>query len=340
MLILVSCLTLFALACKKELTTANRNPIENAKEWYLKANLKMELKSSRKVENVTQDISWTDAKLYQQADGKEIIAVPVAIKLNSGTKASGSYLLMISKTDETYKHIIAYNAEKNHFTKSIDDEQVKNLYSNTLKANANRNSTGGTNASKGKVMVVEDDCTAFYLLETWYNEYGEIIEIYQHYLYTICEGMIDGGGEEEEEPEPIVEFGEADDTPLSMIMEENSNENKIVNVSWYCYKVNTQNLRFKSYEKIKIVPPIIGSQWLISDISHTSMTLEGTIAGQTVDYILNWSQGETTMNSAWAKMTLNFKDKRTYTYKNTTRTRYSADITAARSWGVYELVGF
>ena len=192
--------------------------------------------------------------------------------------------------------------------------------------------------------IAEEVCIDWYQGETITGPDVQV-SVYETYLYTVCstpDGNSSGGDGSNnwEEPEPIVEFGEADDTPLSMIMEENSIENKIVNVSWYCYKVNTQNLRFKSYEKIKIVPPIMGSQWLISDISHTSMALEGTIAGQTVDYILNWSQGETTMNSAWAKMTLNFKDKRTYTYKNTTRTRYSADITAARSWGVYELVGF
>lgn len=74
-------------------------------------------------------------------------------------------------------------------------------------------------------MVVEDDCTAFYLLETYYNEYGEIIQYYEHYLYTICEGLIDGGvggipTDPEEEEEPIIKWGTVEIQGLSLIFNE------------------------------------------------------------------------------------------------------------------------
>ncbi|MFD0940030.1 hypothetical protein [Pedobacter boryungensis] len=67
---------------------------------------------------------------------------------------------------------------------------------------------------------------------------------------------------------------EADDTPIGATIEESSSEQKIVNVSWYCYKVNSADLKFKSHEKIKIEPEIIGTRWLVSSISHTSMSPE------------------------------------------------------------------
>lgn len=239
-----------------------------------------------------------------------------------------------------------YNQKDNYFSENASKSDIEASFMVVQKNNKLRSLTKSKktllNSSNGKVMNMPIDetlCIDWYLIETitWPDGY---VSVEETYLYTTCPPSGGGGGGGgEEEPEPIVEFGQSDDTPIGATMEESSSEIKIVNVSWYCYKVNGTDLKFKSYEKIKIGPPLIGTQWLIANISHTSMSPEGTIEGQNISSILNWAEGETTMNSAWAKMKLNFKDKRTYHWKGILRTRYSPDINAARSWGVYELLG-
>ncbi|NQX31802.1 hypothetical protein HQN85_08700 [Pedobacter boryungensis] len=243
---------------------------------------------------------------------------------------------------------MVYNAQKGYFKEQRSVAEINQLFKGlnnvsspaktaTLKINGKVMSDEG-----GGGMSDEPTCTDWYWVEPIYDGNGNIIGEVWTYLNRTCSttGGGDGGSGSENEPEPIVEFGEADDTPIGATIEESSSEQKIVNVSWYCYKVNGKNLRFKSYEKVKIEPPIMGTQWLVADITHTSMSPEGSIEGQGISPILNWSQGETTMNSAWAKMKLNFKDKRTYYWKGILRTRYSPDINAARAWGIYELIGY
>ena len=152
------------------------------------------------MENVSQEISWADAKLYKKADGNEIIAVPVDIKLNSGAKANGSYLLMISKTGNTYKPVTSFNEKKNYFVENIVSAKIKDLYSDAIKPN-NKN-TVLNNTNKGKVMAVDGamDCVEWYLTETYYDEEGNVIQYYEHFMYEICQALIDGSSEPTEPP--------------------------------------------------------------------------------------------------------------------------------------------
>jgi len=218
MLIMLSFLTLFVLSCRKDggndenLTEAQR--IANAKNWYQKATAKIELKAGSKVENVSQEISWADAKLYKEADGNEIIAVPVDIKLNSGATANGSYLLMISKTGNTYKPVISFNEKKNYF-ENIVSAKIKDLYSDAIKPN-NKN-TVLNNTNKGKVMAVDGamDCVAWYLTETYYDEEGNVIQYYEHFMYEICQALIDGSSEPTEPPCTPGGYGDPSSVQLS-----------------------------------------------------------------------------------------------------------------------------
>ena len=194
-------LLVIIVSCKKDgindenQTEAQR--IANAKDWYQKTTAKIELKAGKKVENVTQQVSWADAKLYKQADGSEIIGVPVEIGLSNGTKTKGSYLLMISKIGGTYKPVISFNEKKNYFVENIVTSKIKDWYNDATKPNNSHKNTLLNNTGKGKVMVVEGgnmDCTEWYLTETYYDEEGNVIQYYEHYMYTICQGLIDGGG--------------------------------------------------------------------------------------------------------------------------------------------------
>lgn len=329
-------------SCKKEIN--KEDFLAQAKEWYLKSNTdsKVSLKSSNNIlENIITRFEWGKSKSFILSEGKEVAVVPMQVSTTNKSNLQGCYLLLIYKdTNDNYTSQVVYNRDKDYFnalTNSIVESSFKTAEKNkTIKPLSEIGSK-----SKDKTMLIKDEpnCIDWYWTVYALDEYGNPLYIISEtYLYTTCPDGVSDPQPEPEEPEPIVEFGEPDDTPIGITTEQSSEGKKIFNVSWYCYKISGRTLRFKSYEKIETVRDIMGPNWLISNITHSNITPEGTIDGQTASCILNWSQGETNMTSTWAKMTLNFKDKRTLIYRGVLRTHYSPDITASRSWGVGDLI--
>lgn len=209
-LLIASFITLFAISCKKDQSADN--PVEDAKSWYLKstANTKSSLKSNRgAIKDVTQDIQWNNAQLYNLEDGTEVLGTPMVITLDKGIKAKGSYMLLISKTNGAYSSLIAYNENKDYFNSSLTASTVKKIYKSTLElslAHKDMSVSRSNSNPNNKLMTVpaEDYCIDWYLTTYLYDEWGNVVEILSEvYLYTTCienGGGGGGGGVEPEEP--------------------------------------------------------------------------------------------------------------------------------------------
>lgn len=320
-------LLVIIVSCKKDgindenLTEAQR--IANAKDWYQKTTAKIELKSSRKVENVTQQVSWADAKLYKQADGSEIIGVPVEIGLSNGTKAKGSYLLMISKTGDTYKPVISFNEKKNYFVENIVSSKIKDWYNDATKPNNSHKNTLLNNTGKGKVMVVEGgnmDCTAWFLTETYYDEEGNVIQYYEHYMYTICQPLIDGGEgglptDPEEEEDDDIDWGDVTDvssfTPLDTAALDLENVTEISKVFYWGVYSAPGGIEFTAKQKLYAKKEAIVF-WTVDHLDNEGIASTGSSTdsrGRTVSTeVISWTDQS---SWRWAKGKLKFKDIRT-----------------------------
>lgn len=239
---------------------------------------------------------------------------------------------MIYKSANAFASHVLYNKENGYFDNNLTADVIEKLNISPKPVNKVMGVPGNGGGENG-------NCTDWYLTVYALDEYGNPLYIIsESYLYTTCDN---GGGPEDpddpEEPQPTINFGEPDDTSISIDLVENLTESKIYHVSWYFYKVPNENLNFKSYEKITVKRNFIGPGWFIYGISHMSISPEGSITGQTASCVLNWTQGEINDIATWVKMTINFKDKRFYNYKGTPVAVYSNDIISSRTWGVGDL---
>jgi hypothetical protein len=184
MLIIVSFISLFALSCKKEST--KENPLEDAKDWYLKltANSKTSFKSSKeKTENVTTEYIWNKAKVYIFSDGKEVVGIPTNVVMSNKYDAPGSYMLLVYKTNNIYNSLIIFN-EKNGYlnntpsTSDVEAAFIVGLKNRELKS-LSKSKDVVSKVPKGKTMLVPSEpvCIDWYLTTYTYDSWGNVIEI-------------------------------------------------------------------------------------------------------------------------------------------------------------------
>lgn len=193
-----------------------------------------------------------------------------------------------------------------------------------------------------KKISTEINCIDWYLVTRIYIN-GVLQETVEEYMYTTC-------GDDQYlmptnlDPDPDsyfdyndninINFGEADDEGISIVPEVASTGEKKYVVSWYPYKAEGGTLKFKSFERIKLLG-LLGN-WTVDDVSHISLNPEGVVNGQNVEAVLNYSDDIST--EYWAKMKLSFKDKRTYMKRGVSQVSISDDVVAQRAWGVPELL--
>jgi len=128
------------------------------------------------------------------------------VNLTNGADARGSYMLFIGKVDADFKSIVTYNENENYFSKKFTNEEIQKVYGDAVaQIKAHKNIATNTRPSKGpisgKLMLEQIPqppiCIDWYWTETTYDQYGNIIDYEESYLYTICYpngGNPPGGG--------------------------------------------------------------------------------------------------------------------------------------------------
>lgn len=334
-LILVSCITFFAIACKKELTTENKNPIENAKSWYIdhKSNSKTAFKASNDAtESIATQFDWDNAKVYNFSDGKEVIATPVKMAKPNNKTVPGSFMLLIYKTDNQYHSQIIYNENDNYFSKTATKSDIEASFmigqkNNELRSLAKSKATL-SNPSGGKIMNMPIDetlCIDWYLIETitWPDGYVSVDETY---LYTTCPSVGGGGGGGGSEPEDEPLWGDVInesnidpiDTAALNLANINSKEKEF---NWKVYSA-PGGIEFTARQKIYLKTQAF-VVWTIDHLDNIGISSTGSSQdsrGWSVSpSVVSWTD-----SSSWnfAKGTLTFKDTRSKMKYGTLANRY------------------
>ncbi|MFA6277292.1 MAG: hypothetical protein WC622_11115 [Pedobacter sp.] len=197
-LVMIMFITVFGLSCKK-IESAD-NPLEDAKAWYLEttANTKTNLKSNfGKVKIIRNTVEWDKAKIFKMEDDSDLVGVPITVSLNSDLNANGAYILLISKSNEGYKSIVAYNPKKGYFDNTLTNLEMQNFYTNASKK---RPIMPALSASKGnqnnKLMYSQPEtpaCIDWYWTTSLCDGSGNVIAVVSEiYLYSTCD--LGGGG--------------------------------------------------------------------------------------------------------------------------------------------------
>lgn len=283
-LILVSCITFFAIACKKELTTENKNPIENAKSWYIdhKANSKTAFIASNDItENIATQIDWENTKVYNFSDGKEVIATPVNMAKPNNKTVPGSFMLLIYQTNGEYQSQMIYNQKDNYFSENASKSDIEASFMVVQKNNELRSLAKSKktllNPSNGKVMNMPIDetlCIDWYLIETitWPDGY---VSVEETYLYTTCPPSGGGGGGGTNPEEFIPDFGQATDILESSNIQFENDTARLKKDVWIF--LNAETFDFKSRELIYQVKTSYSGGWVFGAITHDSHYVVGDV---------------------------------------------------------------
>lgn len=330
MLILVSCITFFAIACKKELTTENKNPIENAKSWYIdhKANSKTAFIASNDItENIATQIDWENTKVYNFSDGKEVIATPVNMAKPNNKTVPGSFMLLIYQTNGEYQSQMIYNQKDNYFSENASKSDIEASFmvvqkNNELRSLAKSKATL-SNPSGGKIMNMPIDetlCIDWYLIETitWPDGYVSVDETY---LYTTCPSVGGGGGGGGSEPEDEPLWGDvinqSDITTIDTAALHLANiDSKEKEFNWKVYSA-PGGIEFTARQKIYLKTQAFVI-WTVDHLDNVGISSTGNTQdskGWDVSpSVISWSD-----LSSWsfAKGTLKFKDNRSKMRYNT-----------------------
>lgn len=196
-------ITFLGLSCKK--TQSEDNPLEDAKSWYLKttASTETNLKSSLdKIKIIRYAVEWDKAKIFKMENDSDLVGIPITVSLNSDLNANGSYILLISKNNDSYKSIVAYNPKKDYFNTTLTNLEMQSIYANTSKKQSKRTPVSATRGNpKNKLMdapLGTAQCTDWYWTTYLHDGSGNIVGVLSEvYLYSTCEqqdGSSGGGG--------------------------------------------------------------------------------------------------------------------------------------------------
>lgn len=292
-LIMVSLITFFAISCKKE--DKPKNKLDDAKTWYTKSTEKTKLfikSNNSEIKGIKQEVLWTEAHISMLDDGTEIIGVPLNIKFPNGAAANGSFMLFISNNNGIYKSFTVYNKKENYFDGSDIDAKIQTSYNNGSIKIANASKQLQTNqGKKSNIEQPPTQCMEWFLVTTYYDEYGMISYTEETYLFTTCEGTEQpgaGGGTGGLQPEFSLDFG----SPTSIgetsvaLMENDTVRTK--RSTWIFHEGPTY--RFKSTEILTQVKMASGGGWQYAGISHVDHYVTGSFIGGAVAISgFNWS---------------------------------------------------
>ena len=316
--LLLSFVILFSLSCKKDNAVAD--PAKDAKSWYLKstANTNSILKSNRgDVKNITLDIQWSDAKLYNLEDGTEVVGTPMVITSKKGIRASGSYMLLISKTNGAYSSLIAYNENKDYFKRSLTDLAVQNIYKTALElilTHKDISASPSNSNPNNKLMTVPAGgyCIDWYMTTYVYDSWGNIVEILSEtYLYTTC--TEEGGGgvvPEPEDPDPnctnatgSISSEQASENLSSALGEESAGK-RPAEYKWVFLK-NTFGL-WKYISTEDGIHKKVGSNWQWDTLTHRDIARSGLVVGATITTTITHTNAIVGTYAAGMELTYSF----------------------------------
>jgi hypothetical protein len=259
--LLFLCFLLSFISCKKDILT-EKDPLQQAKDWYTKTVEKgnLELQSTNgSSSTIRENVQWTNACIYTLNNGTELITAPIIIAPTNGRVLSGSAIVLISQQNGKYNFTIAYNPDKEYFLKTFLSTEIQEIYTSTIKANANHKTKNPILNSRKAVMDAPEpggECIDWYLQVTIRDANGNVIDFYENYLYTSCTGgeIGEGGGDYGDPREGEVQAFE-DDYKSRMSHAELLIYNNMSRYNQLSYLVNAQTasnaaiLRFPGMEQ-------------------------------------------------------------------------------------------
>jgi len=184
---LISITFLLIYACKNNpLEFDNRDPIVDAKDWFLNSNTdKGTMLQSNKgtSQQITQEVDWGSAQIFKLNNGTDVVGAPVRMVLGK-VALGGSYMLLIDKINNRYRVHVAYNAQRDYFKKNASDEEMIAIYNEAL----NAKNISPKNVKGNKLMAVT--CTQWYLNTIYYDGNGYELGSTSRLLYTSCTGEL------------------------------------------------------------------------------------------------------------------------------------------------------
>ncbi len=227
----LSLLLLIGLAissCKKEFFKDNQ--IESAKAWYSKSTKPTTLlkSSNNREKQLNKEVNWDEANLRTLENGIAVVTAPMSVEYsNDNAPAIGSYMLIVYKTKEKYSSAVVYNSKNDYYNENLSETELTGLYSNALMQTMSRlnSNTFGTKKSKGGHDLKNAPapvCIDWYWTETTYDDYGNIIDYDEFYVYSTCSDPNEtpGGGGGTDEDDIVLDLGSPSSQELGSAAEE------------------------------------------------------------------------------------------------------------------------
>jgi len=326
-------------SCKRDDLSSEEMPrLSEAKTWYLNTvkesyNKSVESFFMTKSNSVSieKDILWGEAKAYKLSDGTDITGIPVKFRLRNGSTMSGNYFLLITKSGKGFKRMFARGQTSEQSNSAIASKgAIENLYSKTVASNA----PSGTKANGGKVMNAPIGCTDWYLVETTYDEEGNVIDVYIEFLYTQCPEEGSGGGGTTPAENETPDWGYVTDEDFTdQIVELESDEvgTRYFNhyYKWTFHRAYHDMWWARSYEKGMTKKVGNGAETFV-DFKHLSAHPVGVPLGKNIE--ITTIDAPTSFTSASASAAILYKIKKTATIMGTTSQSYSTDYFKSKNF--------
>lgn len=288
-LVLIPLYMLFVLSCKKE--QAPEDFLSGAKKWYASKNeksaavLKSDLNSTK---SIRQEVQWNQAKVLRTSNGDEIVSAPLLI---TGDGVKGSFMLFIFQENGAYKTTVSYNEKSNYFNVGLSNEQALIAYANAISKAATHKRKSVPSANAKLSLVPPGDgggqtCIDWYLTTTVYDDWGNILEYYETYLYTTCSenGGGGGGGIDPVDPDPNCSEATAN------ISGSEVSSNMTASVTETGATIRKVSYEWKYLESLlwyyvsaeKGVHKKVGSEWQWESLTHDRVYRQGTVIGGTL----------------------------------------------------------
>jgi hypothetical protein len=258
-------------------------------------------------------------------------------------KAKGNYFLLISRTGGNLKRMVVTDQKDVVSNESISSiSAIEKLYKGSVNLNLSQNTKSAAKGGSSKIMnYQEQTCTDWYYTETTYDEYGNIIDYFEMYLWTDCSdgggGGTGGGGPSTQ----TFDWGEPTDKDLEDQVTEDESEEAGTKYfthryRWTFHESYLQLFTCRSYEKgrTKKVTGALHEKFI--SFQHLSAWPVGTPVAHEIEVIT--IDASTTFTDYWAQVSLWYKIHRKANGGSITQPLYSPDKTKAKIFNVENYV--
>lgn len=288
-------MALLFYSCKKD-AQSSTDLVTDAKAWYEKttANAVTSLQSNVKtLKPIKQSIEWNSAKVFNLEDGSGVVVVPVSVKTGAGA-LKGSFTMLLTKNGDKFKPVVAYSEKNNYLTASVSDTDIQEMYKKAVNETARRKK-GNPASNKGKLSLLPPSdggqtCIDWYWTTTVYDQWGNVMDFYETYLYTTCQDNNGGGGgTSDPDPDPNCQAsqdvlsGEAVSINVSSTVGPvGSDGYREVRYTWIPFRNVFGLWKFISTEKSREYKA--GNEWWFGTIKNESLESDGSFFAATVEY--------------------------------------------------------